>query len=279
MNQARRIAKCVMNVLCILLFVILVLVIYAKLKITFTGNKVHANYFGYRILEIASGSMEPTLSKNDIVLVKVNTKDIKNNDIISYIGEKDAVITHRVIRVEKDKLIVKGDANNTDDSPISKSQVIGKVVHVYPNLGVWKKILTEPKTLILILITFIFFDAALSYDPNKQDKNEKKEKKQNVKIEKIKEDKEKKENKEEQIKEEVKEKLDKKEIEEEATGDKKLLEFTRKINLEEIDLVLKKGKKSKKQTEEIEVLSEYEDGYTVRLDLNEIQKNINKIDK
>ena len=69
MNQAKRIAKYVMNVLCVLLFIILVLVIYAKLKITFTNNKVQANYFGYRILEIASGSMEPTLKKNDIILL------------------------------------------------------------------------------------------------------------------------------------------------------------------------------------------------------------------
>ena len=269
MNQARRIAKYVMNALCIMLFIILVLVIYAKLKITFTDNKVHANYFGYRILEIASGSMEPTLSKNDIILVKVNTKDIKNNDIISYIGEKDAVITHRVVRIEKDKLIVKGDANNTDDSPISKSQVIGKVVHIYPHLGIWKRILTEPKTLILILITFLFFDAALSYDPKKQDKKDEKDVEKKI-------DKE----KEEKPKEEIKIKVKEKEIEDlESTEEKKLLEFTRKINLDEIDTVLKKGKKSKKQDEEIELLTEYEDGYTVRLDLNEIQKNINKMDK
>jgi len=248
MNQAKRIAKYIMNVICVLLFIILVLVIYAKLKITFTNNKVQANYFGYRILEIASGSMEPTLKKNDIILVKVNNKNLKEKDIISYIGENDAIITHRVIRIEKNKLIVRGDANNTDDTPIDNTQVIGKVVHIYPHLGIWKRILTEPKTLVLIFITFLLFDAALSYDPKKQDK---------VKI------------KEEDKKEEIEEPI----VEE--YEDKELLDFTRKIDLNEIDKVLKEEEKNN----EIEVLSEYKDGYTVRLDLNEIQKNIEKNNK
>ncbi len=255
MNQVRRIAKIVMNVLCILLFIILVLVIYAKLKVTFTENKASANYFGYRIFEIASGSMEPTLKKNDIILVKVNNKDIKKDDVISYVGENDAIITHRVVRIEDDSLIVKGDANNTTDTPIERNQVIGKMVKSYAGLGIWKRILTEPKTLILLFITFLFFDAALSYDPKKQDKEKSTEDVEKEKIVKI----------EEEPNDEFEE--------------KELLDFTRKIDLNEIDSLLEKNKDKEKKKDEIEVLSEYADGYTVRLDLNEIQKNIENMNK
>ena len=150
----KKVAKIIVNTLCILLFIILVLVIYAKVKITFTSDKANANYFGYRIFEIASGSMEPTLKINDVVLIKVGKDNIKEDDIITYIDSNDAVITHRVLRVDGDNLIVKGDANNTTDSPITRSQVVGKMVKAYPRLGVWKRVLTEPKTLILILVTF-----------------------------------------------------------------------------------------------------------------------------
>lgn len=251
MNQLKHIAKIIMNILCIILFIILVLVIYAKLKITFTENKASANYFGYRIFEIASGSMEPTLKKNDIILVKVNNKKIKENDVISYIGEKDAIITHRVIRIDGDNLIVKGDANNTNDTPIERNQVIGKMVNVYPHLGIWKKILTEPKTLILLFITFLFFDAALSYDPKKQTKDKKEENK-----------------------------IVKEEKNNDEDEEKELLDFTRKIDLDEINSLLDKEKSKDNKKEKIEYLFDYEDDdYTVRLDLNEIQKNIENMNK
>ena len=246
MNQLKRVAKYIMNVSCIILFIILILVIYAKVKVTFTENKATANYFGYRIFEIASGSMEPTMKKNDIIIVKVNNKNIKENDVISYIGDNDAVITHRIIKIDKDKLIVKGDANNTNDSPIDRNQIVGKVVKILPQFGIWKRILTEPKTLILIFITFLFFDAALSYDPKKEEKKEEKT---------------------ELIKEEPK-------VIDEENEDKELLDFTRKIEIDEINSILKK-----EENDEIEVLSEYQDGYTVRLDLDEIKKNIENMNK
>ena len=51
----KKVAKIIINIICVLLFIILVLVIYAKVKVTFTADKASANYFGYRIFEIASG--------------------------------------------------------------------------------------------------------------------------------------------------------------------------------------------------------------------------------
>lgn len=255
----KKVTKIIINIICVLLFIILVLVIYAKVKVTFTSDKANANYFGYRIFEIASGSMEPTLKINDVVIIKVSKNNIKENDVIAYIDSNDAVITHRVLRVDGDNLVVKGDANNTTDSPITRSQVIGKMVKAYPKLGVWKRILTEPKTLILIFITFIFFDAALSYDSKKKDK-------------KVKETEEPVETKE-IPKEEVIEK-----------GDKELLDFTRKIDVNEINSLLDKGKKKEKDKnadkdkDEIEVLTDDEE-YTVRLDLDEIHRNIEHMNK
>ena len=134
MELARNITKNIINVLCVILFIILLLVIYAKVTVTFS-NDIHANYFGYRILEVASGSMEPTINKNDVLLVKVNDQNLNKDDIIAY-QQEDAIITHRIVMIDNDNLIVKGDANNTVDAPIKKEQVIGKIVKIYPKLGI-----------------------------------------------------------------------------------------------------------------------------------------------
>ena len=252
MDRVKNITKIIINVLCVILFVILAIVIYAKLAVTLNSD-IHANYFGYRIFEVASGSMEPTLQINDILLVKVNEKDIKNNDIIAYKEkDKDTVITHRIIDINNETIMVKGDANNTMDSPITKEQVIGKVVKVYPKLGVWKKVFADPKNLILMFITLLLFDAALSYE-NKDKKN---------KDEKIKE----KYNKE--IKQEEKLEINKVETQENRVK-KDILETARELALSQMEEMVNEQTQSNIEDEE-------KVDYTIRLDLNEIQKNIEK---
>ncbi len=298
MNQIRIITKKIENVLCVVLLIILIFAVYAKVKITFNKD-IHTNFFGYRVFEVASGSMEPTLSINDLLIVKVSDEELKKDDIIAYMRD-DSIITHRIIMVDENSLIVKGDANNTIDSPINKDQVIGKVVKVLPQFGVWHKIFSEPKILVLMFITLLLFDFALSYgiknEETKKDENvssKDKTKKTTTKQKEVVEEKveDKVEDKEEEIvikeiKNEEKKKKEQKE---------KLLEFTRKIDLSQLDNIIddktvdgvkevykpindnkkKEEKEGKKEKSKEEDLSETKE-YTIRLDLNELQKNIHK---
>ena len=257
MDQVKNITKNIINILCVILFIILALVIYAKLRVSFS-NDVHANYFGVRIFEVASGSMEPTLNINDVLLVKVNVDDLQKDDIIAYKSE-NSIITHRIVMINDNDLIVKGDANNTVDSPIKKDQVIGKVIKVFPHLGIWKKILTEPKILILIFITLLLFDGALSYN-GKDKKNSKEE----IKKEEVKEI------KQETKKEDVKVDVIQKEIKTKNNED--LLIKSKMLAKQNIDELLKQAE----EKIEKEDVKEEDTEYTIRLDLNEIQKNINK---
>jgi len=257
MDQVKNITKNIINILCVILFIILALVIYAKLRVSFS-NDVHANYFGVRIFEVASGSMEPTLNINDVLLVKVNVDDLQKDDIIAYKSE-NSIITHRIVMINDNDLIVKGDANNTVDAPIKKDQVIGKVVKVFPHLGIWKKILTEPKILILIFITLLLFDGALSYN-GKDKKNNKEE----IKKEEVKEI------KQEPKKEDVKVDVIQKEIKTKNNED--LLIKSKMLAKQNIDELLKQAE----EKIEKEDVKEEDTEYTIRLDLNEIQKNINK---
>ena len=274
MKYLKKAVKLAINALTCILLAALVLIIYGKLTVTFS-NKLYPNYFGYTAFEVASGSMKPTLDINDVIIIKIGNENIKKDDIIAFEYE-NSIITHRVVFIDGDSIVVKGDNNNTVDKPIKKEQIIGVMVKKYSHLGLWKKVIMEPKTLIALFITLILFDFALSY--NKQEvKNDKKKKKLNKSDTEI-------------IITEVnplKENMILKEPE-------KLLELTRKIDIEEINkLIEDPGVKLNKSelnnikneikkiedenTEDLIALSKKERNfidYTIRLDLNEIRKQI-----
>ena len=285
MSYLKKIIRIIVNVLtCFLLFV-LGLIVYGKVTVTFT-DKGYPNYFGYTFFEVASGSMEPTLEINDVILVHIGNEDLEKNDIITFKSE-DAIITHRVLFIEGNIITVKGDNNNVVDAPITKDQVIGKVVKIYSKLGIWKKVVTEPKILIGIFITLLLFDFALSYSDKKDIKKKKNTKRKEYKKDDI-------------IAREIKvetDTLDKEQKQKKVIESQELLELTRKINIDEINKLLegteyKLQKKEidniKKEVSKIEEKNDDEQvipklnsnekkaiEYTMRLDLNQIQKIIN----
>ena len=81
----------------------------------------------YRIAD--TGSMEPTLGKNTLVVIlPVRAEEIEVSDIVTFKRGSDAV-THRVTQCVSDGVWrTKGDANKiTDVAPLRYSQVIGRV--------------------------------------------------------------------------------------------------------------------------------------------------------
>ena len=247
--------------------------------VTFS-DKSFPNYFGYTFFEVASGSMEPTLKINDVILVKIGNDNLIKGDIVAFYSE-NAVITHRILFIDGTIITVKGDNNNVVDKPIVREQVIGKVIKIIPELGIWKKVLTEPKILLAIFITLLLFDFALSYGD--------KDKKFDKKIEET-------DGQKETVKEVLMNSVVNRVEEKKKIEPANLLELTRKIDIEEINKLLegteyKLEKKEinniKKEVDKItEDQSEFNSDllfterekkaleYTLRLDLNEIQKKI-----
>ena len=103
------------------------------------------------MFEVQTGSMKDAINPGDMIVVK-NEPDIKLNDIITY-KEGNEFITHRVIEVYNETYVTQGDANNTKDKPITKSQVVGKVVKILPGFGIIRRILFNPFVLIALIIT------------------------------------------------------------------------------------------------------------------------------
>lgn len=90
----------------------------------------------YPMAAITSGSMWPALKTGDLVLIKgVKEKnDIKLGDIVVYknpskiSGQVSGFTIHRVIQMNNETIITKGDANNIGDAPVKYADVIGKTV-------------------------------------------------------------------------------------------------------------------------------------------------------
>ena len=83
----------------------------------------------YPMAAITSGSMWPVLKKGDLILIKgINEKEeIKLEDVIVYRNERGFTI-HRVIKLNEEDLVTKGDANNVKDKPVKYEDVIGKLL-------------------------------------------------------------------------------------------------------------------------------------------------------
>lgn len=81
----------------------------------------------YPMASITSGSMWPALKRGDLILIKgIEGKgDIKENDIIVYKNPNGFTI-HRVITLNENTVVTKGDANNVANSPIKYEEIIGK---------------------------------------------------------------------------------------------------------------------------------------------------------
>ena len=160
MKKTRKINMlgCILNILITVVVVITIIGLYymAQVKIL---NKDYANIFGYTFFEVATGSMTNTINIGDIVVVKVN-EAFKENDIIVY-KEENSFITHRVIKIDGQDLITRGDANNSEDKPIKSDQILGKVIYIIPKIGIWRRVLASPEILGMIIISIILLGVVL----------------------------------------------------------------------------------------------------------------------
>ena len=100
-----------------------------------------SGYFHYHAIVVASGSMETSISKGDVVIIeKVKDQtDIELNQIIAYHYNK-IIVVHRLVKkinVDGEPIFyTKGDANEeVDNYKITKDMIIGIVNIKIPYIG------------------------------------------------------------------------------------------------------------------------------------------------
>ena len=160
----------ILNTFLVIITVIIIIGAYYMYQIKIQ-KKDYANLFGYSLFEVATGSMSPTIEVGDVVITKI-TKEVNENDIIVYMDGKN-IITHRLIEKNGDKIITRGDANNSEDKPIEEKMIIGEVVKIIPQLGTWQQILSSPEILVLIIILILILSVIYAYTSKSEEKNDK----------------------------------------------------------------------------------------------------------
>ena len=111
---------------------------------------------GYTYFEVSTGSMTESI-KEKVIIVKLDSS-YEVNDVVTY-KSNNSYITHRIVSIDDNQIITKGDANIINDNPISKERIIGEVVLVLRGFGNFISILTDKVTIILsfIFIIIIFY--------------------------------------------------------------------------------------------------------------------------
>lgn len=248
MKTFQKIIGKIVNLLIILVVIAIIFCLYCIISVK-VFHKQYINIFGYSIFEVQTGSMQKTINIDDAVLIKIDS-DYKVGDIVTYKNGND-FITHRIVSIEDDYVITKGDNNNVNDNPIDKKLVVGKVIKILPRVGVWKKVLLTPKVIILIIVTLFIFSVLFSYDGK------------SIKIISSKKAQEEIDNK---VKDEVNKKMEVEKRKKRRNSNKKVLEATQIIDVNEIKKELKKEKKTSTEKKKLEA--------TQIIDVKEIKKRV-----
>ena len=171
-DKEKSISIVIGHILNILLFIVSILIIigvYYIVQIKVFQND-YSNLFGYTFFEVATGSMSSTIEIGDIVVVKI-TKEVNKNDIIVY-KDGDNFITHRLVEKDGDKLVAKGDANNSEDKPIVEEQILGRVICILPKIGIWRKILLSPEVIGLVFILLFLLGCVVHFTSKTEEKKD-----------------------------------------------------------------------------------------------------------
>ena len=99
---------------------------------------------GGAALTVLTGSMEPTLSPGDVVVVRGvgdAARDVQVGDVVAFqpVSDDPTLITHRIVEKRFSssgtQFVTRGDANNANDDPIEPGQIKGVAVYHVPWIG------------------------------------------------------------------------------------------------------------------------------------------------
>ena len=120
------------------------------------------DFFGYSLFRVMTGSMEPTISTDSLIVVKrTDPRELSVGDVITFYSRDPSLLgepnTHRIIRIEEDAgrmlIYTKGDANNIEDHYHTREEdVIGKVVFTSLKLGRFVKLISNPLIFIPLIV-------------------------------------------------------------------------------------------------------------------------------
>lgn len=165
--RSRKIIKTVVRTALIVIAACIIGVnVYSMNASRLAGNSVPMP-FGVGAAVVLSGSMEPELSTGDLLII-AERESYNVGDVVVYQDGRTAV-THRIVSISGNEVITRGDANNTEDEPITLEQIKGEVVLAIPCMGFVVNAIKTPIGTICILALAIFM-LERSFSAEKQQK-------------------------------------------------------------------------------------------------------------
>lgn len=150
--------------LLVLVAVLIGVSIYSINAARLSGNRFPMP-LGFGASVVLSGSMEPSLSVGDLLIV-VPTEELAVGDVVVYTSS-GAAIVHRIIEIDTESgtAVTRGDANNASDDPIPLTAIKGKVVYAIPLLGYAVEAIKTPvATVALIALAIWLMEASFRQD-------------------------------------------------------------------------------------------------------------------
>lgn len=136
--------------------------------------------FDYGVGVVITGSMEPQISVDDVILVK-KTYNYEIGDIVVY-QIRDILIVHKIISIDGEYVVTKGIANDASDEKVAISDLKGKVIKVYEGRGEMITFIQSPFGVILI-ISIVLLLLVLVIESEKKEKQKEIEKlKEEIKL-------------------------------------------------------------------------------------------------
>jgi len=136
-----------------------------------TGNAMPMP-FGIGVGVVMSGSMEPHLSVNDLIVVK-ECKEYSVGDWVVF-QQRSMLIVHEIKSIDGDTVVTQGTANDAPDEPMNISAIKGKVIFDFAGVGSVVKWMKSPigTVTVLLIAGFMLFKSYSSETKEKQDRAE-----------------------------------------------------------------------------------------------------------
>ena len=178
LNRKNKIKKVMRFITYPIIAIIFMCCILLILQVIQNPKKI-PNLFGYKVFNVISGSMEPTLEIGDIVIAKeTEIENIKQEDIITF-RQENSIVTHRVIDIIKENgktfYQTKGDNNNANDEKLVEYQnVEGIYVLKISKIGILiSKLQNTTSIIIIVLVLYLVYKILQIKDDRKIARHEK----------------------------------------------------------------------------------------------------------
>ncbi len=121
---------------------------------------------------VQTGSMTPAIPVGSVCFVNqhISYQNIQEGDIIAFRMGDSATVTHRVVKIQADGMITKGDANRVQDAAlVTEDNYVGKTIFWIPEVGNFVRYLrTRQGTVFLISAAAVLILTGFLLDHGKE---------------------------------------------------------------------------------------------------------------